>query len=89
MHVVAIVMIRMMPLAIYVYIITCFRCRSCRYVRNLLKATVVVIFHDEGWSTLMRTVHSVLNRSPPSMLKEIVLVDDFSNKGINFIAYRS
>ena len=55
-------------------------CKSSRFSRNLLKASIVVIFHNEGWSTLMRTVHSVLNRSPPSMLKEIILVDDFSNK---------
>ena len=59
-----------------------FRCKSSKYERYLLKASVVVIFHNEGWSTLMRTVNSVLNRSPPSMLKEIVLVDDFSEKGI-------
>ena len=31
-----------------------------------------------GWSTLLRTVHSVLNRSPPQFLHEIVLVDDKS-----------
>ncbi|XP_028403042.1 polypeptide N-acetylgalactosaminyltransferase 10-like [Dendronephthya gigantea] len=55
-------------------------CKSSKYERYLLKASVVVIFHNEGWSTLMRTVNSVLNRSPPSMLKEIVLVDDFSDK---------
>lgn len=28
----------------------------------------------------MRTVHSVLNRSPPQFLKEILLVDDYSDK---------
>ena len=39
------------------------------------------MFHNEGWSTLLRTVHSVLNRSPPHMLQEIVMVDDYSDKG--------
>jgi polypeptide N-acetylgalactosaminyltransferase len=28
----------------------------------------------------MRTVHSVLNRSPPQFLEEVLLVDDFSDK---------
>lgn len=28
----------------------------------------------------MRTVHSVINRSPPQYLHEILLVDDFSDK---------
>ena len=30
---------------------------------------------------LLRTVHSVLNRSPPHLLADIILVDDFSEYG--------
>ncbi|TSX30736.1 N-acetylgalactosaminyltransferase 7 [Bagarius yarrelli] len=30
----------------------------------------------------MRTVHSVIKRTPPKYLAEIVMIDDFSNKGI-------
>lgn len=55
-------------------------CKERKYPKNLPKASVVIVFHNEGWSTLLRTVHSVLNRSPPEMLEEIVMVDDFSNK---------
>lgn len=46
------------------------------------KASVVIVFVNEGWSTLMRTVHSVINTSPPELLEEIIMVDDYSNKGL-------
>lgn len=38
----------------------------------------MLVFHDEGWSTLVRTFHSVINTSPKELLKDVILVDDFS-----------
>uniref|UniRef100_A0AC34Q299 Polypeptide N-acetylgalactosaminyltransferase n=1 Tax=Panagrolaimus sp. JU765 TaxID=591449 RepID=A0AC34Q299_9BILA len=54
-------------------------CKSIKYdLKKLPKASVVIIFTDEAWSPLLRTVHSVINRSPPELLKEVVLFDDNS-----------
>lgn len=45
---------------------------------QLPKASVIIIFYNEPLSTLLRNVVGVLNRSPPELLGEIVLVDDHS-----------
>jgi hypothetical protein len=58
-----------------------FRCKYWEYPVDLPSASVVIAFHNEGWSPLLRTVHSVLLRSPENLLKEVILVDDFSDKG--------
>ncbi|XP_054339135.1 polypeptide N-acetylgalactosaminyltransferase 15 isoform X3 [Pongo pygmaeus] len=48
---------------------------------SLPTASIILCFHDEAWSTLLRTVHSILNTVPRAFLKEIILVDDLSQQG--------
>ncbi|XP_034395200.1 N-acetylgalactosaminyltransferase 7 isoform X4 [Cyclopterus lumpus] len=55
-------------------------CKYWHYDDRLMTSSVVIVFHNEGWSTLMRTVHSVIKRTPRKYLAEIVMIDDFSNK---------
>lgn len=56
-----------------------FRCRNITYKSDLPKASVVICFYNEHYQTLLRSVHSILDRTPENLLKEIVLVDDFSD----------
>lgn len=54
-------------------------CGSIHYdVEQLPTASVIIIFLEEPYSVILRTVHSVLNTAPSMLLNEIILVDDFS-----------
>jgi cellulose synthase/poly-beta-1,6-N-acetylglucosamine synthase-like glycosyltransferase len=59
-----------------------YRCREVKYdYDNLPKTSVVIAFYNEAWSTLLRTVYSVLETSPDILLEEVILVDDYSDRG--------
>ncbi|GAB1288491.1 Polypeptide N-acetylgalactosaminyltransferase 12 [Apodemus speciosus] len=56
-------------------------CREVKYDYDKLpKTSVVIAFYNEAWSTLLRTVYSVLETSPDILLEEVILVDDYSDR---------
>lgn len=56
-------------------------CKNKTYSDNLPMASVIMVFHNEAASMILRSVYAVLNRSPAHLLKEIILVDDCSDIG--------
>ena len=58
-----------------------YRCYDVEYDAHLPEVSVIIPFRNEAFSTLLRTVHSVLDKSNPDILGEIILVDDGSDLG--------
>ncbi|KAH7649131.1 UDP-N-acetyl-D-galactosamine [Cryptosporidium bovis] len=55
-------------------------CKGIVYpLKDLDDASIVITFYNEPLSTLLRSVHSVLNNTPPPLLREIILVNDGSD----------
>jgi len=54
-------------------------CKEKNYPEQLPKASVIVCFYNEELNTLLRTVHSVIKRSPAHLVEEVILVNDNSD----------
>ncbi|XP_058138602.1 probable polypeptide N-acetylgalactosaminyltransferase 8 isoform X4 [Dasypus novemcinctus] len=57
------------------------RCLQKTYSSQLPSLSVIVIFMNEALSIILRAITSIINRTPSHVLKEIILVDDFSSNG--------
>ena len=56
-------------------------CRQLIYqLDDLPDVSVIVPVFDESWSMLLRALHGLVSRSPDRLLREIILVDDFSSR---------
>ncbi|KAI0229458.1 Polypeptide N-acetylgalactosaminyltransferase 1, partial [Lamellibrachia satsuma] len=55
-------------------------CRTKVYPKDLTTVSVIIIYYNEAWSPILRIVHSVVNRSPPQYLHEVILLDDSSSR---------
>ncbi|CAM2097508.1 unnamed protein product [Caretta caretta] len=54
-------------------------CKEKKYSHDLPTLSVVLIFMNEAMSIILRAITSIINRTPSHLLKEIVLVDDYSS----------
>ncbi|XP_074123243.1 putative polypeptide N-acetylgalactosaminyltransferase 8 [Sminthopsis crassicaudata] len=55
------------------------RCLTKNYPSQLPTLSVILIFLDEAMSVIQRAITSIINRTPSHLLKELILVDDFSS----------
>ncbi|CAF0842204.1 unnamed protein product [Adineta ricciae] len=55
-------------------------CKKKLYLAELPSVSIIIPVRNEHLTTLLRSIYSILNRTPPKLLTEIILVDDASVK---------
>jgi len=53
-------------------------CKNREYRTDLPTTSIIIVYHNEGNSTLLRGLVSIIRMSPKRYIKEIILVDDCS-----------
>nr|XP_012148376.1 PREDICTED: polypeptide N-acetylgalactosaminyltransferase 35A [Megachile rotundata] len=54
-------------------------CQMQQYPNKLPNASIVICFYNEHYMTLLRSIHSIIERTPKHLLHEIILVNDWSD----------
>ncbi|KAL7068208.1 glycosyl transferase, group 2 family protein [Cryptosporidium serpentis] len=55
-------------------------CKAINYqINDFEDVSIIITFYNEPLSTLLRSIHSILNTTPPPLLRELILVDDSSD----------
>ncbi|KAF7988168.1 hypothetical protein HCN44_007662 [Aphidius gifuensis] len=54
-------------------------CSNEQYPSVLPNASVIICFYNEHYMTLIRSLESIINRTPDSILHEIILINDYSD----------
>ncbi|CAI5664896.1 unnamed protein product [Oreochromis niloticus] len=55
------------------------RCLAKKYPKDLPSISVILIYINEALSVIKRAIRSIITHTPKQLLKEIILVDDYSN----------
>lgn len=54
-------------------------CLNEQYPSILPNASIIICFYNEHYMTLIRSIESIINRTPDSILHEIILINDYSD----------
>jgi len=54
-------------------------CQVQKYFTTLPNASIIICFYNEHYMTLLRSLHSIIERTPTMLLHEIILVNDYSD----------
>lgn len=57
-------------------------CKAMNYSKNLPQASIIMVYHNEPLSLILRTIYAIYNRSPDHLVREILLIDDCSTLGV-------
>ena len=60
------------------------QCNELVYSNSLPSASVIICYYHEDLGVLLRTIHSVLERTPQNLLKEILIINDQSDIDISY-----
>uniref|UniRef100_A0A1A9X1Y8 Polypeptide N-acetylgalactosaminyltransferase n=1 Tax=Glossina brevipalpis TaxID=37001 RepID=A0A1A9X1Y8_9MUSC len=62
-------------------------CKTKTYLSKLPSVSIVIVYHNELKSVMLRSLYSLIERTPDYLLHEIILVDDYSDSSFDIENY--